>query len=124
MRLPEVQKMPVFRRICLMLPCLSLASSQRVVCWARGTHTGHLGGCWLDSPFFYGKKTGCTPALAGQPVFLTKKKRDVKPIFKKNGLLRVNSPFSLKKIFLCWTHHHHHVILRAGKMQGPTQYGG
>ena len=24
MRLPQVQKMPLFRRICLMLPCLSL----------------------------------------------------------------------------------------------------
>ena len=40
-----------------------------------------------QQPVFLRKKNGLSPALAGQPGFFTKKKRAVKPFFKKNGLL-------------------------------------
>ena len=54
-------------------------------------------------PVFLPKKNGLSPGVGRTTRFFTKKKRAVKPIFKKNGLLtrfftekkRVNSPFSL-----------------------------
>ena len=62
-----------------------------------GTHTRHFGGSYkvdrlgtpalARQPVFLPKKNGLSPGVGRTTRFFTKKKRVVKPIFKKNGLL-------------------------------------